>query len=104
MITFIIDNLLFVKADGNYIEVYTNENNNLETKLYRASIQSVEDKLVDYPFIMRTHRTYIVNVNNIAYTKGNARNYHLFFDETDINIPVARSRFKKFNEILETKS
>ena len=104
IISFNINDLLFIKSEGNYIEVFTIVDSKLEIKLYRATMQSIEDKLAEFPFILRTHRTYIVNVKNIAYTEGNARNYHLFFDETEISIPVARSRFKKFNEILETNS
>ena len=97
-ITFNIKHLLFIKSEGNYIEVFTRTNNEIKTQFYRASIQKIEDGLVNYPYVIRSHRTYLVNIKKISHTKGNARNYHLYFDETELNIPVARSRFKNFNE------
>ena len=103
-ITFNVEQLLFIKSDGNYIEVYTKTNNEIKTQLYRISIQKIENELTKYPFIIRTHRTYLVNIKNISHTKGNARNYQLYFLGTELSVPVARSRFKNFNEILTVNS
>ena len=103
-IKFNLEQLLFIKSDGNYIEVYTKTNNEIKIQLYRFSIQSIEDKLINYPYIIRTHRTYLVNIKNISHTKGNVRNYQLYFEGTELSIPVARSRFKIFNEALTTYS
>ena len=103
-IIFNLEQLLFIKSDGNYVEIYSQINNKLKTQLYRASIQSIEDKLINYPYIIRTHRTYLVNIKNISHTKGNARNYQLYFEGAELSIPVARSRFKRFNEVLTANS
>jgi len=53
-ITFNVEQLLFIKSDGNYIEVYTKTNNEIKTQLYRISIQKIENELTKYPFIIRT--------------------------------------------------
>ena len=71
---------------------------------YKAVKQKIENELTKYPFIIRTHRTYIVNIKNISHTKGNARNYQLYFSKTELSVPVARSRFEKFNEVLTANS
>jgi len=63
-------------------------------------LQTVEDNMKNYPNIIRTHRSYMVNVKNIKLTTGNARNYQLFFEGTNQIVPVARSRFKAFNTVF----
>lgn len=103
-ITFNLNQLLFIKSDGNYIEVYTKIKDEVKTELYRATIQRIEEELAHYSSIIRTHRTFLVNIKNISYTKGNARNYQLFFEGTELNIPVARSRFERFNKALAANS
>ena len=95
-----IDALLFIKSDGNYIEVYTTDEAVLEKKVYRMTLAVMEKELSEFSFLFRTHRSYIVNVNNIFLTKGNARNYQLFFNGVDESVPVSRNKFKAFNAIM----
>lgn len=97
IIKFDLNKLLFIRAENNYIEVYIKDNDKVVNRLYRASVQIAEDKLCVFPQIVRTHRSYLVNIKNIKTTTGNARNYQLFFEGTDRVVPVARGRFKEFN-------
>ncbi len=101
IIEFNINDLLFIKSEGNYIEVYTKTNGKVKKNLYRASLQMVDDRLNEFSFIIRTHRSYLVNINNILKTEGNARNYQIFFDETDTFVPVSRNRFAIFNSAFQ---
>jgi len=98
IIRFDINKLQFIKSEGNYIEIYTNDEDKTEVNLYRAPLQMIYEKLDKYPQIIRTHRSFLVNVNNIKHTQGNARNYQLSFEGTDILVPVSRSRFSDFNK------
>jgi len=95
-----IDALLFIKSDGNYIEVYTNNQGLIEKKLYRMTLAVMEKELSEFSFLFRAHRSYIVNINNILFTKGNARNYQLFFKGVDESVPVSRNKFKDFNAVM----
>ncbi|WP_062059150.1 LytR/AlgR family response regulator transcription factor [Aquimarina longa] len=96
-IKFDLSTLLFIKSDGNYIEIYTQKKDQIATSFYRFSIQQIEETLNEFPFIIRTHRSYLVNIRNIEKSKGNARNYQLFFKGVDHTVPVSRNRFEKFN-------
>lgn len=96
-IKFNLNNLLFVKSDGNYIEIYIRERDQVVKTFYRFSIQKIEEALSEFSFIIRTHRSYLVNIRNIEKSKGNARNYQLFFEGLDYSVPVSRNRFEKFN-------
>ena len=99
-IQFNIMHLLFIKSDGNYVEVYIKENNQAKRLFHRASLRTIENKLSSYPNIIRTHRSYIVNCQNIQSSEGTARNYQLFFSNIEQSVPVARNKFQIFNEAI----
>ncbi|WP_206604234.1 LytTR family DNA-binding domain-containing protein [Aquimarina sediminis] len=103
-IQFDLNNLLFIKSDGNYIEIYTIENNKLVKLFYRFSIHKIEETLAEFPQVIRTHRSYLVNIRRIKNSKGNARNYQLFFEGVDHVVPVSRNRFEKFNTVFKNLS
>ncbi len=102
LIKFNTADLLFIKSEGNYLEVFTQKISGTETKLYRAALQEVEKALAPYTDIMRTHRSYIVNLKKIKRTSGNARNYQLYFEGFQDAVPVSRNRFQDFNERLKS--
>lgn len=94
--------LLFVRSSGNYIETFSEEKGKIKKHIYRISIQEMENALKDYSLIIRVHRSYLVNLLRIKNTYGNARNYTLFFEDTEETVPVARSRFSAFNTLLQS--
>lgn len=99
-ISFNIEQLLFIKSDGNYVEIYLKENDQVSKLLHRASLKTIEEKLSTYPNIIRTHRSYIVNCRSIKFSEGTARNYQLFFSNIEQSVPVARNKFQIFNETI----
>lgn len=98
---FNLKDLLLVKSDGNYVDIYIKEKNTVVKKIARISIRKIEEELSKYKSVVRTHRSYLVHIENIKYTQGNARNYQLFFHNTDIIVPVSRSQFSVFNAALK---
>jgi hypothetical protein len=99
-----LSQLCFIKSEGNYVEVYTCQNNQVQKKTYRASIQSIQEQLTTYPYIARAHRSYLVNLQNIQHTEGNARNFQLHFWGTDLTVPVSRSKFQEISGQLPVNS
>nr|BFF35792.1 hypothetical protein BACT7_06540 [Tenacibaculum mesophilum] len=89
---------LFAKSEGNYVDIYTKTLNSVDIKPYRISIQKLLNNLSDYPFILSTHRSYIINIKNIRRTSGNARNYKISFPNVSHEVPVSRNKFKLFKE------
>jgi hypothetical protein len=100
-LNFNLKDLLFVKSDGNYVDVYIKENNTVVKQTARISIRKIEEELSKYKSVVRTHRSYLVHIENIKHTQGNARNYQLLFHNTDIIVPVSRSQFNIFNDALK---
>lgn len=96
-----IDNLLFVKADGNYIELTTFSNNQLSTEIKRISLTQFASQVSAYPHFFRCHRAYLVNMFKVEKIDGNSQGYLLSFIETPTKVPVSRKQLEHFNSCYE---
>ncbi len=89
-----IDQFLFAKAEGNYVEVYLN--NELHSKaLIRMTLKDFESGLKSYPYIIKTHRSYIINSQHVKKVVGNAQGYQLHIQQHIV--PVSRNNMEIFN-------
>ncbi len=95
--TFSLSNLVYVVAADNYSEIYWQNNNNLEIKLLRATLKKVETQISNQ-FIVRCHRSYLINIREIENISGNTNGYKLKMKNNDVEIPVSRAKGK---EIIE---
>jgi LytTr DNA-binding domain len=96
-----VDQLLFVKADGNYIELTKSNGNEITTEVKRISLTQFETQIKDYPHFFRCHRTYLVNMFKVEKVSGNSQGYLLSFNETNIQIPVSRKQIDSFNSYYQ---
>lgn len=83
------NDLLYIESADNYSNVVFTENGKLNRQLIRGSLKRLETQLNE-PFILRCHRTYIVNLNNVIKVEGNAAGYRLFFEQDKDPVPVSR--------------
>ena len=95
-----MDEFVFAKADGNYVEVYRKDGSNINKRIVRLTLKELKHQLEMYPFIFQTHRSYLINLNAIVSVSGNAQGYDIKLSNFSDSIPVARSRIGKFNAIL----
>lgn len=97
-LSFCPDDLLYAESDGNYVVFHVLRNNILKKELIRNSISNIEQQLADIPFIMRTHRAFIVNLKKVTVRQGNILGYQLKLSGIDYIIPVSRNNIRKFDE------
>lgn len=83
--------ILFVKALGNYVAVYYLKNGEEDHKLLRISLSDLSDSLCDYPYIVRCHRAFMVNIQKMEKIHGNLKGYRLELKNTDTKVPVSKS-------------
>lgn len=96
-----LNDLLYIKADGNYVEVFYMQHDNVEKHLLRSSLKQIEEQLDGYQQLIRTHRAYLVNTKHVSEVNGNAAGYKLNLNGlTDVDIPVSRKRIALFDEAL----
>ena len=67
----------------------------------RNSISDIEQQLSNIPYIVRTHRAFIVNARQVCSKKGNSLGYRLKLSCTDDEIPVSRKNIRAFDEVMK---
>jgi DNA-binding LytR/AlgR family response regulator len=92
------DQLICAKAEGNYVEFYCWQIEHIHKQVKRISLSSLNEQLVDVPYLVKTHRTYLVNLNYLKKITGNAQGYQLTLQHLDFQVPVSRSHLQKFNK------
>jgi hypothetical protein len=90
-INFHIDNLVYITSQGNYASFFLKNNGDLKEKILRVTLTKIASELKEYSYIIRCHKSYIVNINEINDISGNARGYLLKSDFIPFDIPVSRS-------------
>jgi len=88
------EGFLYIKADGNYLRIFTVDDESLTSKMYRATLNEVMQQ-VQKPFIERCHRSYIVNLDKVISVSGNAQGLKLTIEGTADQIPVSRKYIPK---------
>lgn len=92
--------LIMIKSADNYIEVFYLINGAVKTQMIRSSLTKAEEKLIDYDYILKCHRSFIVNVKQIKEIKGDSQGYMLFFDKIDVQALVSQRFMNEFKKLI----
>ena len=82
------ERLLYIQSADNYANVVCRRNGALREKLLRTSLKNLEGQLPQY--LVRCHRSFIVNLKRVRKVTGNARHYTLWLEGCDRPVPVSR--------------
>lgn len=86
----------FIQAANNYVEIHFTKDNSPQKFLLRNSLTDIEKQIFS-DSILRCHRSYLVNVDNVSKISGNAQGYRLHFANLEeITVPVSRKKGKDF--------
>jgi len=95
--------LLFIQAASNYVEIHYFEKEKLKKQLLRNSLSKIENQLTAKQ-LKRCHRSYLVNLNLAKKITGNAQGYKLHFQKIDtITVPVSRTKGKELLAFFSEK-
>lgn len=95
-----LNDFLFARAEGNYLEVYCVAAVGIKKELKRMTLSQLEDQLHSFRYIIRCHRAYVVNTRRIQHVTGNAQGYVLSFSATTEQVPVSRSKISAFDKVM----
>jgi len=85
------DKLQFIKNADNYVEIFYNNNEGLTKELVRTSLKRLETELENFR-IVRCHRSYMVNLKNISFSKKTRQGLNLELKGQDTPlIPVSKN-------------
>ncbi len=96
-IQFDIQQFLFAKVESNYTEIYVLDNDIVHKTLVRITLKELEIRLQEFSNIYKTHRSYLVNLDKITSSTGNAQGYQLSLQNYTDTVPVSRSKLKAFD-------
>jgi DNA-binding LytR/AlgR family response regulator len=99
-ITLTPEDILYMEVAGNYLKITYLFNAEVKQRQLRATIAQVEQDLQPYPYLVRCHRAFMVNVLYITNVEGYSRGYRLSFRYTNDTIPVSRSYAKMVRDKL----
>lgn len=93
------DKLVYLKSEGNYVELFYLHNNAVHKELIRNRLKVLESNLPERSFF-RCHKSYIVNLHHILKVQGNSRNMELLLNQVNEKIPVSRTSAKTLLQII----
>lgn len=98
MLSLKLSQLLFIESIGNYCDIYYLENHQPKKVTFRSALASFSTALPSET-ILKTHRSFLVNLNKVEKVTGNAQGYQLSLkDFDDKTIPVSRANIETFDK------
>lgn len=88
--------LLCIESSDNYCTVFFLKADKPTKILLRSSLSRMETQVAGAGRLVRCHRSYIVNLDQVARVTGNAQGYKLHLTDAQTIVPVAR----KYNETI----
>jgi len=92
------NSLIVIKSADNYIEVFYKSEDLVKKKIIRSSLNKACETVRELDFILRCHRTFIINTNYINEIEGNSQGYKLHFEVLDFPVMVSQKYIKTFKD------
>jgi hypothetical protein len=94
-LSFSDNELFYIESSDNYSTVIYEQDGQIFKEIIRSSLIRLESQ-ISSSYILRCHRSYIVNLDKVVKISGNAQGYKLHLKDSDFIVPVAR----KYSEIV----
>lgn len=83
--------LVYLQADGNYVDCFLSSDAGLQKQSLRASLKTVEEQLRGHPGFLRVHRSYLVHIPYVQEWKRSEKLLLLRAGADEVAVPVSRS-------------
>lgn len=88
--SFSLDSILYLESEDNYVAIHYIHKELLSKKLVRTSLKKIDDMKL-HPALIRSHRSYIVNLIHLAKYDGNKQKGLVSLRHVSQPIPVSKS-------------
>ena len=95
-----IPDLLYIEAVGNYVKIYQLSEGQVCADMLRATSKQMEDDLRAYPMIVRCHRAFLVNLQQVEQIVSRAGSMQLIIKHCQESLPVSRSNMAQVKEAI----
>lgn len=96
-----IPDLLYIEAVGNYVKVYYLQEGEVHHDTLRATSKQMEMDLQAYPRIVRCHRAFLVNLQQVERIVSQSGSMQLIIKHCNDSIPVSRSNMAQVKEAIK---
>lgn len=96
-----VANLLYIETVGNYVKVYQLCDGQAKMDMLRATSKQIEDDLRGYPTIVRCHRAFLVNLNQVERIESHSNSTQLYIKNCHDQIPVSRSNMAQVKAAIK---
>lgn len=93
-------NLLAIKSEGNYVDLFYKDESKIYKKMFRSSLKRMQENYFSKQPFFQCHRAYIINTNMVKKAEGNSQGFLLEIDGLEFKIPVSRNYVTKFKTIF----
>ena len=100
-VTIPLADFLYAEAVGNYVKVYQWSDNELRTDMIRATMKQVEGDLQASRSVVRCHRAFLVNLQQVEQIVTRSGAMHLLIRHSHDSIPVSRSNVAQVKEAIQ---
>ncbi len=95
-----VDSILYIKSEGNYVNLYYEKGGNLESYMMRIPIGSLETRLSASP-IVRCQRSYMVNTHRIRMMQNDGKATYIIVDNDKVPvIPMSHTYASAVSDAL----
>lgn len=95
-----IQDLLYIETVGNYVKIYQLHDGKVRNDMLRATSKQLEDDLNAYPMIVRCHRAFLVNLQQVEKIVSKPGGMLLDIKHCEDAIPVSRSNMAQIKKRL----
>jgi DNA-binding LytR/AlgR family response regulator len=93
--------LLAVQTLDNYVNVFWEQDNKLQTTMLRNTLTNISEQLAGISCMYRSHRGWLVNTQRVKHVEGNAQGLRLSVDLLPQPVPVSRANIAGYRQIAE---
>lgn len=93
----------FIESHDNYCTVYWQDSGILTKKMLRVTLKNIEEQLRSFKYIVRCHKSFMINLNEDMHITGNAKG--AFFESSyfPIRIPISRAKREHIAALFDTQ-
>jgi DNA-binding LytR/AlgR family response regulator len=95
------EQIILIKSAGNYIEIIYKQKEKVSRRMVRNTLANAEQLLSKYPFLIRCHRSSVVNINCIRKVDKTSEGLKLNLFDYSRPVSVSRQYVLKVKEALE---
>ena len=96
-----VPNLLYIEAVGNYVKIYQLNDGQVRSDMLRATSKQMEEDLSAYPMVVRCHRAFLVNLQQVEQIVSRGGAMQLMIKHCHEALPVSRSNALQVKEAIK---